>query len=325
MRTPLICFAIGIASLFAAVDRQSQAKDYPERPVKMVVPYPPGGAVDVMARIVAQKLSEGLGSQFYVENLAGAGGDIGTGAVAAATADGQTVLFISPDFIVRPLIKSKMPYDPITSFAPVTLVATSPAMISVHSSVPAKNMKELLALLKSNPGKYTLATPGYGTLPHLEGERLYKLSYGLDVLHVPFQGFAPAVTSTVAGHTLILGAPIPLVAPHIKDGTLRAIAIASNKRSATLPDVPTLDEAGVPDQEGGFAGGILVPVGTPKDIVNVLHRQIVRIVSLPDVKEHLATIGFDPVANTPEEFAAWIKAESAKWAKVVRATNIKIE
>jgi tripartite-type tricarboxylate transporter receptor subunit TctC len=325
MRTPLICFAIGIASLFAAADRPTQAKDYPERPVKIVVPYPPGGAVDVMARIIAQKLSEGLGSQFYVENLAGAGGDIGTGAVANAPADGQTLLFVSPDFIVRPLVKSKMPYDPILSFAPVTLVATSPAMISVHSSVAAKNMKELLALLKSNPGKYTVATPGYGTLPHLEGERLYKLAYGLDVLYVPFQGFAPAVTSTIAGHTSILGAPIPLVAPYIKDGTLRAIAIESSKRSPALPDVPTLDEAGVPDQEGGFSGGILVPAGTPKDIVDVLHRQIVRIVSLPEVKEHLATLGFDPVANTPEEFAAWIKAETVKWAKVVRATNIKIE
>jgi tripartite-type tricarboxylate transporter receptor subunit TctC len=325
MRTPLICFAIGILSLVSAVDYPAQARDYPTRPVKVIVPYPPGGAVDVIARIVAQKLSEGLGTQFYVENLAGASGDIGAGAAAAAPADGQTALFISPDFIVRPLIKSKMPYDPIASFAPVTVVATSPAMISVHSSVPAKNMKELLALLKSNPGKYTLATPGYGTLPHLEGERLYKLSFGLEVLHVPFQGFAPAVTSTIAGHTSILGAPIPLVAPYIKDGTLRAIAIASHKRSPALPDVPTLDEAGVPDQEGGFSGGILVPAGTPKDVIDVLHRQVVKIVSLPDVKEHLATLGFDPVANTPEEFAAWIRAESLKWGKVVRATNIKIE
>jgi tripartite-type tricarboxylate transporter receptor subunit TctC len=325
MRTPLICFAIGLASLISAIDRPVQAKDYPTRPVKIVVPYPPGGAVDVIARLIAQKLSEGLGGQFYVENLSGAGGDIGTGAVAAAPADGQTMLFVSPDFIVRPLVKSKVPYDPIASFAPVTLVANSPAVISIHPSMPAKNMKELLALLKSIPGKYTLATPGYGTLPHLEGERLYKLSYGLDVLHVPFQGFAPAVTSTIAGHTSILGAPIPLVAPYIKDGKLRAIAIESSKRSSVLPDVPTLDEAGVPDQEGGFSGGILVPAGTPKDIVDVLHREIVRIVSLPDVKEHLATLGFDPVANTPEEYAAWIKAESVKWGNVVRATNIKIE
>jgi tripartite-type tricarboxylate transporter receptor subunit TctC len=325
MRAPLICFSISLVSLFSVIDQPVQAKDYPTRAVKIVVPYPPGGAVDVMARLIAQKLSDGLGGQFYVENLSGAGGDIGTGAVATAPADGQTILFVSPDFIVRPLVKSKVPYDPIASFAPVTLVANSPAVISIHPSVPAKNMNELLALLKSNPGKYTLATPGYGTVPDLEGERLYKLSYGLDVLHVAFQGFAPGVTSTIAGHTSILGAPIPLVAPYIKDGTLRALAIASNRRSAALPDVPTLDEAGVPDQEGGFSGGILVPAGTPKDIVDLLHRQIVRIVSLPDVKEHLATLGFDPVANTPEEFAAWIKAESVKWGKVVHATNIRIE
>jgi tripartite-type tricarboxylate transporter receptor subunit TctC len=302
-----------------------QAKDYPERPVKVIVPYPPGGAVDVMARIVAQKLSEGLGGQFYVENISGAGGDIGTRAAATAPADGQTILVVSPDFVIRPLVKANVPYDPISSFAPITLLATSPAMISVSSSVQAKTMKELIDLLKASPGKYTLGTPGYGTAPHLEGERLYRQALGLDVVHVPFQGFGPAVTSTVAGHTSLLGAPVPLVAPYIKDGLLRAMAIASKRRSAAWPDVPTLEEVGIHDQDAGFACGVLVPAGTPANIVDLLHRRITSIVALPDVKAHFATLGFDPVADTPAEFAAWIKTERAKWGEVVRATKIRIE
>jgi tripartite-type tricarboxylate transporter receptor subunit TctC len=324
MRSPLIFASVWLA-LVATHTCPVQAKDYPERPVKVIVPYPPGGAVDVMARIVAQKLSEGLGGQFYVENISGAGGDIGTRAAATAPADGQTILVVSPDFVIRPLVKANVPYDPISSFAPITLLATSPAMISVSSSVQAKTMKELIDLLKASPGKYTLGTPGYGTAPHLEGERLYRQALGLDVVHVPFQGFGPAVTSTVAGHTSLLGAPVPLVAPYIKDGSLRALAIASKRRSAAWPDVPTLEEVGIHDQDAGFACGVLVPAGTPANIVDLLHRRITSIVALPDVKAHFATLGFDPVADTPAEFAAWIKTERAKWGEVVRATKIRIE
>jgi tripartite-type tricarboxylate transporter receptor subunit TctC len=325
MKNRLISVAFGFVSLIAAIEGPAQAGNYPTRQVKVVVPYPAGGAVDVLARIIVSKLSERLGGQFHVENLPGAGGDIGTRAAAVAPADGQTILFISPDFVVRPLVKSNVPYNPITSFAPVTLVATSPSVISVNSSVPAKSLNELFALLKANPSKYSFATPGYGTAPHLEGERLFKQSYGLDVLHVPFQGFGPAITSTIGGHTSILGAPIPLVAPYIKDGTLRGLAIASKKRSSMLPDVPTLEEAGVSNGEAGFAGGVLVPAGTPKDIVDLLHREIAQIVSLPDVSKNLVTLGFEPVANRPEEFAAWIKAEFMKWGVVVRAANIKVD
>jgi tripartite-type tricarboxylate transporter receptor subunit TctC len=325
MRTPLI-FAIGFVSLFVAIECPAQAKDYPERPVKIIVPFPPGGAVDVIARTMAQKLSEGLGGQFFIENLSGASGAAGTGTAAKAAADGHTILFVSPDFVLSPLLKVRLPYDPFTSFAPVTLAVTSREIIAVHPSVPAKNMKELIALPNANPGKYTYATPGYGSLPHLKGERLFRVSYGLDVVHVPFQGFAPAVQSTIAGHTSILvGSPMPLVASHIKEGTLRGLAIDGNRRSATLPDVPTLEEAGVSDLGNTAWFGVLVPAGTPKNIVELLHQQIKRIVSLPDVAERLTTLGFGPVANTPEEFAGWIKSESAYWAKVVHETNLKID
>jgi tripartite-type tricarboxylate transporter receptor subunit TctC len=316
---------MGLVAIAAAVAGAAQAKDYPERPVKIIVPYSPGGAVDVIARIMAQKLSEGTGGQFYVENLAGAGGDIGTRAAAAAEADGQTLLFTSPDFVIRPLLNRKAPYDPIASFAPISLVVTSPSMIVVNSSVPAKTMRELIDLLRTHPGKFTFGTPGYGTAPHLEGERLYRQTFGLDIVPVPFQGFGPAVTSTIAGHTSILGAPVPLVAPYIKDGSLRVLAIASARRSDAFPEVPTLAEAGIPDQEAGFVGGVVAPAGTPKNIVDLLHKQIARIVALPDVKERLASLDFDPVANTPEEFGAWIKDNFNKWREVVRATNIRVE
>jgi tripartite-type tricarboxylate transporter receptor subunit TctC len=326
MRTTRFIFAIGCVVMLAATACPAQAKDYPERPVKIIVPYPPGGAVDVTARMIAQRLSEGLGGQFYVENLSGAGGAAGTGAAASTAADGHTILFVSPDFVVSPLLKSKLPYDPFSSFTPVTLVVSSREVVAVHSGLPANSMKELMTLLNANPGKYGYATPGYGSLPHLKGERLFKLSHGLDVVHVPFQGFAPAVTSTIAGHTAILvGVPTALVVPHIKDGKLRAVAIDGDKRSPTLPDVPTLAEAGAPDLGNAPWFGVVVPAGTPRTIVELLQGQIRRIVSRPDVAERLATLGYDPVANAPEEFASWIKSETAYWGKVVRETNMKTD
>lgn len=325
MRPAPLILAIGVL-LFAATAYPVKAKDYPERPVKIIVPFPPGGAVDVIARTIAQRLSEELGDQFYVENLPGASGATGTGAAAKAAADGYTILFVSADFVVFPLLKTKVPYSPFTSFSPVTLVATSPSTITVHPSVTAQSMEDLIALLSANPGKYAYATPGFGSLPHLRGERLFRLSYHLDIIHVPFQGFAPAVTSTVAGHTSILmSAPVPLVASQIKQGMLRGLAIDGNRRSPMLPDVPTLAEAGMPDLGNAGWFGAVVPAGTPTDIVKLLHRQIRSIVSLPEVTQRLATLGFEPLANTPEEFARWLKSESNSWAKVVRETHVKID
>src|SRR5262245_46478574 len=218
MTTGLAYFAFGLASLLAASEIPVQAKDYPERPVRVVVPFPPGGAVDVIARTLALKLSDELGGRFYVENLAGATGASGTATAAAAKADGYTILFVSPDFVTSPILRTKAPYDPFTSFAPVSLAITSRDVIAVSHSVPAKSMKELIDLLGgASPGKYSYATPGYGSLPHLKGELLFKLLHKLEVTNVPFQGFAPAVTSTVAGHTsMMLGVPISLVAPHIE-------------------------------------------------------------------------------------------------------------
>ena len=321
-------FAAGLLALLAAVATPAQpadAQNYPARAVKLVVPYPPGGPNDIMARVLAQKLSESLGGNFYVENQAGAGGTLAAGAVANAAADGHTLLIANQDVIVQPIIKSKVPYDPFKSFTPVTLVVTAPEMIVVHPSVPAKDMKELIALLKANPGKYSYASPGFGTTPHLAGEWLFKLEYGLDVTHVPFQGAAPAVQSTLAGQTPIFHNVLPAVAPHVRAGTMRALAVAAAKRSPFLPDVPTLAEAGTPGHEVGFWIVALTPAGTPKATVDLLNGQVAKILDLPDVKERLQTIGFDPASSTPEAAAAHMKAETEKWTKVVRDANIKIE
>jgi tripartite-type tricarboxylate transporter receptor subunit TctC len=321
-------FAAALLALLAAVVTTAppaEAQNYPARPVKLVVPYPPGGPNDIMARILAQKLSEALGGQFYVENAAGAGGTIAAGAVAGAAPDGHTLLIANQDVIVQPIIKSKVPYDPFKSFTPVTLVVTAPEMVVVHPSVPAKTMKELIELLKANPGKYSYASPGYGTTPHLACEWLFKLEYGIDITHVPFQGAAPAVQSVLTGQTPIFHNVLPAVAPHIRQGTMRALAVAAAARSPFFPDLPTLAEDGIPGHEVGFWLVVLAPTGTPQTIVDTLNRQVARILDLPDVKERLQAIGFDPASSTPDAAAAHMKAETDKWTKVVRDAKIKIE
>ena len=328
MRATRAWCAAGLSALLAAgamTARPADAQSYPARPVKLVVPYAPGGPNDIMARLIAQKLSEALGGQFYVENSPGAGGTIGAGAVAGAPGDGHTLLVANQDVIVQPIIKNKVPYDPFKSFTPVALVVSAPEMIVVHPSLPVKDMKELIELLKANPGKYSYASPGYGTTPHLACEWLFKLEYGIDVTHVPFQGAAPAVQSTLSGQTPIFHNVLPAVAPHIRQGTMRPLAVAANKRSPFFPDVPTLAEAGIPGHEVGFWLVVLAPAGTPRDTVDVLNRQIARILDLPDVKERLRTIGFDPASSTPDAAAAHMKAETDKWTAVVRDAKIKIE
>jgi tripartite-type tricarboxylate transporter receptor subunit TctC len=326
MRKTRSFLRLTLLSLLAVCSASGLARPdgYPAKPVKIIVPYPAGGGNDVIARILAQKLSGG-GGQYYVENLPGAGGTIGTGTAAKAPADGYTVVAVNQDFIVQPIVKTKVPYDPFKSFAPVILLATAPESISVHPSLPVTNIKQLIALLKANPGKYGYATPGYGTSPHLESEWLFKLTYGVDVIHVPFQGAAPAVMSTIAGQTAILPITLPLVAPYIREGTLRGLAVADSKRSSLLPDLATLDESGVRGHEVGFWIGLLAPAGAPSGIIAQLNQGIARIISLPDVKERLDTLGFEPIGGTPDDFEQKIKSETARWTRVVREARIKID
>jgi tripartite-type tricarboxylate transporter receptor subunit TctC len=309
----------------AAADRTAVAETYTSKPVKLVVPYAPGGPNDLVARILAQKLTEGFGGSFFVENTVGAGGTIATGQAANSAADGTTILVANQDLIVQPIIKAKVPYDPFKSFTPVSLAVSAPEMIVVHPSLQVKDLKELVALLKANPGKYSYASPGYGTTPHLACVWLFNLENGIDVTHVPFQGAAPAVQSVLAGQTPVFHNVLPAVAPHIRAGTMRALAVASSNRTQYFPDVPTIGEAGYPGHEVGFWMGVFVPVGTPKDLVDVLNKQVARIMTLPDVKERMATIGFDPTVSTSDGLINHMKAETDKWSKVVRQANIKID
>jgi tripartite-type tricarboxylate transporter receptor subunit TctC len=256
--------------------------------------------------------------------LPGAGGNTGTGNAAKAPPDGYTVLVVSTGFIVNPSLSASVPYDPIKDFAPVTLAAASPNVLSVNPSVPAKTVKELVALIKGNPGKYSYAHPSAGSTPHLSGE-LFKLRFGLDLVTIPFNGAAPAISSTIAGHTPIAFTALPPAISNVRDGKLRALAVTMNKRVAALPDVPTMEEAGAPEQEAETLTGLVVPAATPRAVVELLHREIVKIVALPEVQERLTGLGFVPVANSPDEFAARIRTEMPKWAKVIREANIKGE
>lgn len=326
----IVCLAAGCAALMLAAASHAQnapggaAASYPTRQVRVIVPYPAGGPTDVMARLVAQHLTESLGQNFFVENLTGASGVVGTGTAANSPGDGHTILFVTNDFAVAPTVSSKVPYDAVKSFGPVTIAAASPQVVVVHPSFPAKNMQELIALAKASPGKYNYASLGIG-FGQLSSERLFRLGLGLDVVRVPFPGAAPIITSTLAGHTPMAFLGLPPAAPHIKEGTLRALAVTSAKRSPVFPNVPTMAESGVPDQESELIIGVLVPAATPKPIVDQLQRQIARIVALPDVKERLDALGFAPVASTPEAYATQIKADIETWSKVVREANIKVE
>jgi len=302
----------------------SAAQGYPNRPVRVVVGFPAGGPTDVIARLVAQKLSDNLGHQFFVENIGGAGGNTAAGQVARVTPDGYTIMVISTGFVVNPSLYAKVPYDPIKDFTPVTLVAVSPNVVVVNPQVPAKTIPELVQLIRDNPGKYSFAGPGVGSTPHLGGE-LFRLAFKLDLVHVPFTGAAPAIQATIGGHTPIAFTALPPALSAVQSGQLRALGVASAERAAGMPDVPTFAEQGIKDQEADTLTGIVAPAGTPKEIVDLLYREIAKAVTQPDVKERLAGLGFKAVANTPDQFGARIKLEIEKWGKVVSDAKLRIE
>ncbi len=312
------------AAALSAAPGGARAQTWPTRPVRVIVPFQPGGSTDIFARLAAQKLTEHFGKQFYIENIAGATGNVGTAQAARAAPDGHTLLIAFSSYVVNPTLFAKLPFDPDKDLAPVTLAVSAPNVLTVNPSLPARNLSELVALIKSNPGKYTYTSGGVGTQGHLLGEML-RLSQALDIVHVPFNGAAPAIASAMAGHTPIAWSTIASAAQALEAGQLRPLAVASKTRSQLLSDVPTTAEAGYPDIQGDSWVGLLAPAGTPNEIIRAVQREISGIIALPDVRERLPTLGFEAVASTPEEFASRIKIETEMWGRVIRAANIKPE
>ena len=294
---------------------------YPDRPVRLIAPFAPGGPVDVVARLLAPKLSEIFGQQFYVENHPGASGNIGTALVAKAPGDGYTILVISSTLVVNPSLFGKLGFDTYIDLAPISLVGVSPQVLLVHPSVPAHNIAELIAWVKASPGKYSYAHAGVGTPGFLAGE-MFKQAFGLDLVAVSFNGGAPAMTSTIGGHTPILYTSISTAGGYIKQGSVRPLAVTGARRSPALPDVPTLAEAGAPNQESEIILGLLAPSGTPREIIDRLQQEIVRVLAMAQIHERLAALGFEPIGSSPEEFADRIRTEIEKWAKVIHAAGL---
>jgi len=297
---------------------------WPARPVRVLVPFAPGGTTDVIARIIAARMTEITGQQFIVDNRAGAGGNIGTGIVANAAPDGQTMLVHSSAFGVNPGLYKSIPYDPYKSFIPVTNFAESPNLFSAHPSVPAKTLPEALKLANAEPRKYSFATPGIGTTPHLAVEML-KYAVKSDVGNIPYNGAGPSVTAHLAGQVVLACSALPTPAPHVKAGRLRGLAMGSSKRHSSFPDIPTMAEAGYKDQESETMQGIYFPAGTPQHIVRRFHNELTKIAQMPEVRERVEGLGFQFVMNTPEQFMAQTKYEVEKWTRVVKNAKVQVQ
>ena len=297
---------------------------YPERAIRMIVTFAPGGPTDVIARIIAQKASESWAQQIVVENIAGGGGNIGMSTAMRASADGYTIVVVSTGFIINPSLYAKAPYQ-TRDFAPISLVATSPDVMTMHPDTPASTVGELVSLIKSKPGTYSYAQPGIGSTAHLAAE-LFKLKTGVDVVMVPFGGAGGRATNVViGGHTQLAFTALPPAVPSIKEGKLRGLAVLAAERSVEIPDVPTMKEAGVPDMDSYTLTGVVAAIGTPQPIIDLWHREIVRIVSLPETRATLKRLGIMPVATSPQEYADRIVLEAVRWGKVVQDTGIKID
>ncbi len=319
IRTTAFCVAMFCAATFTAVSVLAQ--QYPNKPVRIIVPFAPGGVTDTAGRLIAQKLSERLGQQFIVENQGGAGGNIGMANAAKATADGHTILFSSSSIVVNPSLYNKIPFDAEKDFIPVTKAGGSPNSWIVNANFPVTTMKELIDLIKREPGKHSVGSPGSGTTPSLAIEQL-KLALGLDFVTVPFGGGGPMTQSLLGGHTPIGCGALGNYVNLIKEGKLRALAVTAKKRSPSLPDTPTLEELGILGQEGETMTGVFAPAGTSKPIIDLLQREISAIVNAPDLKARLLELGVEAEGNSSADFAAYVKAEIAKWKKVIDEAKI---
>ena len=315
-----LLIAVSALSMLLCWVAPVSAQTYPSRPVRIIIPLSSGGTTDVPGRIVAQRLSESLGQQFFVENRPGAGGIIGADAVAKAKPDGYTLLLTATPHVITPGLYKSIPYNAVTDFAPVTRIASGPYVLVVHPSLGVNSIRELVALAKAQPGKIDFASSGNGSAQHLVGA-LFASMAGVNINHVPYKGSGPATADMISG-IVKLGFPgTPIAIPHIKAGRLKALGVTTSRRSAQLPDVPTIAEAGVPGYEAIVWVGLLAPLATPREIIHRLNSEIVKMLRLPEVEQLLQASGVDPTPTTPEEFGAYVKSEFDKWQKVVKESG----
>ena len=300
------------------------AESYPKGPVRMLVPFPPGGGVDAAGRLLAQALTDSVGKPFVIENRGGANGNIGTEVAARATADGYTLLFTGAGFVTNRSLYKKAPYDPLKDFEPISLMALGPNILVVHPSLPVHTVQELIAAAKARPGEIGFAGSGSGSTPHLAGE-LFNHMAGVQLVHVPYRGSGPAMIGLLAGDAPVMFLPAINAGPHIAAGKLRALAVTSRERLAAFPDVPTVAESGLPGYESSQWYGLLAPVGTPHEIGDFLTGQVMRIMRAPEMKARMTHDGLVAIGSTREEFAAHIRSELEKWSRVIRASGASVD
>ena len=320
MRAIFFCCIACVLSGVATV----QAQNYPSKPIRVIDGYPPGGGTDIVARTIAPKFLESQGQSWVVDSRAGAQGIIGAEIAAKSPPDGYTLLMYTTNFTIHPSIYKSLPYDFLRAFAPVTQTSSVPMILIVHPSVPARNVKELLAEARSKPGRINYASSGFGGITHMAGELLNNLAK-VKMTHIPYKGGAPAVAATLGGEVDLTFAATPVGIPHIRSGRVRALAVSSATRSAVIPELPTMAEAGAPGYDVTNEYGVVAPAGTPRAVVQKLQQEIARILNLPDVKERLMGIGAEPVGSTPEQFGEHLKSEVAKWERVIKANKIEMQ
>ena len=320
MRTLIKLLLVAVCTGITAL---AGAQTYPAKAVRIIVPFPPGAGVDIVTRAVSGRLGEALGQQLIVDNRAGAGGIVGAEIAAKAPADGYTLFMGTAGILtVIPHMNSKAPYSPERDFIPISLVAGVPSMLVVHPSLPVKSVRDLIALARARPGALNYASTGNGTLPHLAAE-FFKAQAKINMVHIAYKGSAPATTDLLSGQVEVFFGNVLSVIEQVRSGRLRALTVTSLQRQAVAPDVPTMVESGFPGFEAGTWFGLLAPAGTPRDIIARLHTDIAKTVRLPDVQKQLAGQGATTIGNTPEQFAAYIRTESAKWAKVLAASGVR--
>jgi len=323
VKSTLACLLVALNCLVAATLARG-ADDFPNKPIRVIVAYPPGGSTDIIARILGQKLTDRFGQTMLVDNRAGAAGMIGATLAAQSNADGYTLLLSDTPFVVNPSVFAKVSYDPVKDFTPIVMVAQSPLMLVVNAAVPAQTLQDLIKLAKVQPGKFTIASAGTGASSHVVAE-LFKMRAGINMTHVPYKGLGPALTEVAGGQVNSLFSSIPAAMQLVKSGKLRVLGVCSPKRVAVAPEVPTMEEGGVRDFEAAIWYGYQGPAGMPKPVVDKLSKEIARVAELPDVRERFLGIGLEPLILMPREFHAYIAADLKKWAEVVKAANIKAE